>query len=161
MMDFLKLVSKQKVLIFFLILFFIGAIAFFVSKKGFLTESKKPFVSINNHKILVEVADTPSETSQGLSDRESMASNQGMLFIFPQPGIYQFWMKGMKFNLDFVFIKDDRVVDLVENVPYPQTGKSPQTVIAKKSFDKVLEVNAGIIRKLNIKTGDQMLIVLK
>jgi uncharacterized membrane protein (UPF0127 family) len=161
MMDFSKLISKQKVLIFFLILFFLGTIAFLVSKKDLLTESKKPFVSINNHKIFVEIADTPSKTSQGLSDREFLASNQGMLFIFPQPRTHPFWMKRMKFNLDFVFIKGDTVVDLVENIPYPQQGKSPQTVMAKKSFDRVLEVNAGTIKKLNIKTGDQIRAVLK
>jgi len=84
-----------------------------------------------------------------------------MLFIFPQLGTYQFWMKGMNFNLDFVFIKDDKVVDLVQNVPYPQLGKSPQTIVAKKPFDKVLEVNAGTIKKLNIKTNDQILGVLE
>jgi uncharacterized membrane protein (UPF0127 family) len=102
------------------------------------------------------VADSPEEITQGLSSRESLAKDRGMLFLFPQPGNYPFWMKEMKFNLDFVFIKDQTVVDLVENVPFPQPGESPQTVIAKEEFDKVLEVNQGKVEEIGIKVGSQV-----
>jgi len=127
---------------------------FLVSR--FHRQPKEPYLVINNHQVLVEIADSPGEITQGLSGRESLAKDRGMLFLFPQPGNYPFWMKEMKFNLDFVFIKGQTVVDLVENVPFPQPGEPPQTVIAKEEFDKVLEVNQGLIKKMELEVGDQL-----
>lgn len=127
---------------------------FLVSR--FHRQPKEPYLVINNHQVLVEIADSPGKITQGLSGRESLAKDRGMLFILPQPGNYPFWMKEMKFNLDFVFIKGQTVVDLVENVPFPQPGEPPQTLIAKEVFDKVLEVNQGLIKKMELEVGDQL-----
>ncbi len=111
-------------------------------------------IKINNQTIFVEMADTNQKRALGLSGRNSLNSGQGMLFIFDQPGHYTFWMNQMKFNLDFVFINGDKVVDLAENVPFPQKGQDPQIVVSKDIFDKVLEINKGMIKELNIKTGN-------
>ena len=109
---------------------------------------------VNNQTLNVELAQTEKEITQGLSGKSGIAENQGMLFVFDKPGNYQFWMKKMNFNLDAVFIKDNKIVDLVENIPYPKKGEEPQTFGAKEEFDKVLEINSGTIRKMGIKIGD-------
>lgn len=62
-------------------------------------------VIINDQKILVEVVDTWPAIYKGLSGRESLAENQGMLFVFPKLDIYEFWMKDMKFPLDIIWIQ--------------------------------------------------------
>ena len=77
---------------------------------------KKTVVSnleINGSVLKVEIADTESKRNKGLSNRESMATDSGMLFVFPKSDKYVFWMKGMKIALDFVWIKDFQVVDLL------------------------------------------------
>lgn len=79
-----------------------------------------------------------------------------MLFIFPQPGKYPFWMKEMNFPLDFIFIKDKIIVDLKENVSPPVGDEAPQVINAKTEFDHVLEVNAGSINAFNLKIGDSV-----
>ncbi len=79
-----------------------------------------------------------------------------MLFIFNKPGKYYFWMKEMLFPLDFVWINGNHVVDLTENVNSPDTDqfiKLP-SFTSRFPFDKVLEINAGMIRKSNIKIND-------
>lgn len=111
-------------------------------------------IKIGQQLIWVEIADSPEETYQGLSNRESLLPDQGMLFIFDQPGNYPFVMRQMKFALDFVFILDNQVTELVENVPFPQKGEDPMEIIATKNFDKVLEVPAGSVEKWGTKVGD-------
>lgn len=128
----------------------------FFARKNDLS-SLKPYVKINKQIIRLEIAQTPEQRAQGLSDRDSLAENQGMLFIFDRLGNYPFWMNRMKFNLDFVFFKDNEVIEIVANVPYPKNGEKPQRVLATKPFDKVLELNDGIAQKLGLKKGDKVI----
>jgi len=103
----------------------------------------------------------PQKRTQGLSGRSGLPQNSGLLFLFDEPGNYSFWMKEMKFSLDFVFIENDQIVDLSENVAYPQNGEEPQTIIAKRDFNKVLELNAGLVKKMGIRVGQKIKISQK
>src|SRR5436305_1009786 len=53
----------------------------------------KNTVVIHNTVISVEVVDTDATREKGLGDRESLAENTGMLFVFPKDDTYGFWMK--------------------------------------------------------------------
>ena len=66
-------------------------------------ENKK-YATANGKKIYIEVADTDASRQQGLSDRDGLCAECGMLFVFPQNGYYGFWMKDMNFNIDIVFL---------------------------------------------------------
>ncbi|MBN1262924.1 MAG: DUF192 domain-containing protein [Candidatus Pacebacteria bacterium] len=139
----------------------ITALAVFVLSlnliKKFRTASQdSQFIMINGQKIFVEIADTPEKIGQGLSNRESMPENQGMLFIFKQSAVRPFWMKEMKFDLDFVFIKDKKVIDLATDIPRPADNRLPTVIIAKADFDQALEVNSGTIKKLGIEIGQEV-----
>jgi len=116
-------------------------------------------VSINNHLLTVETADTDEKRTQGLSNRERLGQNDGMLFIFPSPSYYRFWMKEMKFPLDFIWIKKDTIVDLTQDISPPKLpDESLPTFTSKFPFDKVIELNAGEVKSLNIKIGDRILL---
>lgn len=157
-----KPINKPKILLFcFLGLVFLSTLllVWFLKPNvspADLPEENELFVLINNQKIFIELADTPEKRKQGLSGRELMTQDRGMLFVFPQPGLYSFWMQGMGFDLDFVFINDDKVVDIVENVSFPQPDEPPRRVRSDKESDKVLELNAGLVEKLDVKPGDQV-----
>lgn len=133
------------------------AVLIFVSNHRNLPKIKT--IVVDNHSIVVEIADTDNLRTKGLSERNSLPQNQGMLFVFPVVEFYNFWMKGMRFPLDFVWIKDDTVVDLTENVPNPrdQTHDPAEFYNPKFAVNKVLEINAGEIKKLNIKIGDKII----
>lgn len=114
-------------------------------------------LQIGGTTIKIEVAQTPSERSQGLGGRDSLASDSGMLFIFPENKKYQFWMKGMKFPLDFVFIRDAKVVDLLKNAPPPSLGQKDSDMTVYEPvvpIGMVLEVNANFIDTHDIRVGD-------
>lgn len=121
-------------------------------------------ISISDKVTLkIELADTPQKRSLGLGGRDSLATDSGMLFLFDTPpGKHQFWMKGMKIALDFIWINGDQVVDLLPNIPPPTPG-TPDNALpiytSNLDIDKVLEVNAGFINTYNIKVGDKLVLL--
>ncbi len=120
--------------------------------------SERIEVRIGELVIDAEVARTPEERGQGLSGRSSLPDEGGMLFVFQQEGQPGFWMREMRFPLDFIWISQDGLVmDLTEDVPPPDAGV-PDEPLPRYQPDApvlyVLEVNAGIIRQSGVQVGD-------
>lgn len=110
---------------------------------------------INGHAINLEIAVTTAEKEKGLGGRDSLPTDNGMLFVYQHKDRYGFWMKGMRFPLDYIWIDGTTVVDLSKNVPPPKTPtEQPVSLAPLVPVDKVLEVNAGVVDKLGIRTGD-------
>lgn len=118
------------------------------------TQTKQ--MTVGEVPIEVEIADTDSLRQKGLSGRNSLSENSGMLFVFPKNSFPSFWMKDMNFSLDFIWISDSKVSQINENVqPEPGKTDSQLTLYSPRSpIDYVLEVNAGFVAKHNIKVGD-------
>ncbi len=117
-------------------------------------------LQIGQAQIKVEIAATLDQWRQGLSGREQLLPGRGMLFIFPQSLEQHFWMHGMKFSLDFIWINNGKVVQLNSNIPPPQAEEQPQLIMAKQPINMVLEAPAGWIEKNNIKIGDQVFLLV-
>lgn len=117
----------------------------------------RPLVSkvrIRNTTMTVSTAVTEAQKQKGLGGRESMPDSFGMLFLYDHEEQFEFWMRGMQFPLDFVWIKDKTVVDLTQHVPPPTGNDRPRIVKPKEAVDTVLELNAGSITRYGIATGD-------
>lgn len=109
--------------------------------------------------IKVELADTSEKRALGLGGRESLSTDSGMLFILERESVPTFWMKGLKFPLDFIWIRDDTIVDLLPHVPTVITGTSDDQLPRYRpvtAVDRVLEVNAGFIIQKGLKIGDKI-----
>ena len=117
-------------------------------------------VKVNDKIIKVESAETAEEKQQGLSGREKICENCGMLFIFDKKDIRSFWMKDMKFSIDIIWINSDKIVKITENAKLPQ-GENIPAYSSDKKVNFVLEVNAGFCEKNNIKVGDKVLFLWK
>lgn len=105
----------------------------------------------------IEIAKTPEQRAKGLGGRDSLATNSGMLFVFDSPSKYRFWMKDMRFPLDFIWIRNNQVVDLLTNIPPPIANQTDATLPIYgpvSEVDEVLEVNSGVVAKNNIQIGD-------
>lgn len=114
--------------------------------------SSKPTVEIKGHDFQVELAKTDKDKEIGLSKYESIPQDKGMLFVFTKPGFYPFWMKNMKFPIDIIFIDNNKIVTIYENLPINKlTIYSPT-----QSSDKVLEINANLSKKYGFKVGDSV-----
>lgn len=111
-------------------------------------------VKIRSTVITVEVAATEAQKQKGLGDRSSMAPNHGMLFSYDHKEQYNFWMRGMRFPLDILWIDGNKIVDITENVPNPKPGESPVVVKPDVAVNRIVEINAGMVEQFGIKVGD-------
>lgn len=114
-------------------------------------------LSIGDVRFNVAIADDPLSQAKGLSGQKSMCENCGMLFVYETSRVQNFWMKGMEFPLDFVFIREGKVVEVVENVspPSDDDGKTIQ-IQSREKADMVLEVNAGFARENHLEIDSQV-----
>lgn len=112
---------------------------------------------IGEHVINVEIADTSQKQMKGLGDRESLEESSGMLFVFNNSKIRTFWMKGMRFPIDIVWIREDKTVSgCSENVPSPSDPNQLiglETRSSSEPVKYVLELNAGKCQEWGIKQG--------
>jgi uncharacterized membrane protein (UPF0127 family) len=117
----------------------------------------KPFVKINGQVFYVDVAKTEYQKEIGLGIYDRLPEKRGMVFPYSTAGRYDFWMKGMKFPIDIIYIKDDRIVETYNNLPNPKSGsEAPILVRPHQDINYVLEINAGLSDKYNIKPGDKI-----
>lgn len=116
-------------------------------------EVKEPvFLNIKDTSIKTEVVTSLPERILGLSGRQSLPNDAGMLFIFPQSGFHSIWMKDMLFPIDILWLDDIfSVVDFKKDVS-PDTF--PNAFEPKIEALYVLEVNSGFIDISDIKIGD-------
>lgn len=113
-----------------------------------------PKLQINNQVFTTELAITDAEKQQGLSGRTELKQNHGMLFVYQSKGRYSFWMHDMLIPLDFIWIDNNRIVDLDEHVEPPTVTGRVMTIEPNEPVDRVFEVPSGTIQKYNIKVGD-------
>ena len=103
--------------------------------------------------VFVEVADSPDERSVGLMNRDTLADNYGMLFVFETEEAHSFWMKNTLIPLDALWINGKyQVVDIQTMTPCtvdPCTVYTPAQIALY-----VLEVPAGFAQKNEIEVGD-------
>lgn len=115
----------------------------------------KSLITLGAHELVVEMAQTPAQWEKGLSGRNTLQGIDGMLFIFPHYHIPLFWMKDTYLPLDMIWIKDNQIVELTENV-LPNDSTTPPTYSPSQTIDTVLEVPAGWSKANNIQIGDQL-----
>lgn len=112
-------------------------------------------LSVGDQIFEVEIADEPLEHSRGLSGRTNLPGNQGMLFMFNDIASRKFWMNGMQFPLDIIWILGDEIIGFSENLP-PASGTDYPLYSPPAPVDKVLEINAGLVEKLGLKIEDKV-----
>lgn len=120
-------------------------------------EVAAPFVILHTKdgdvSVQVEVAWSEHERAKGLKGRESLGKDQGMWFVFDNDGDYKFWMEGMNFNLDMVFVNSDgEIVGMVEDA----RAGSTDAIGVDKPFKYVLEVDSGFVKKNDLALGDKV-----
>ena len=81
--------------------------------------------------------------------RESLKDNYGMLFKLNKLIDIDIWMKNTLFPLDVIFIRNNRIVNIYENLQ-PCDSTNCAKFNSKFQVDKVIELTAGSVKKLNI-----------
>ena len=106
--------------------------------------------------IQAEVVENDADRQLGLMFRDSLAENQGMLFIFDKVDRYGFWMKNMRFPLDIIWIDaEKRIVDIKKDMPACRE-ENCETLMPAAEAKYVLEVQSGFTDRRGIKIGDRI-----
>lgn len=121
------------------------------------TTQNSPTVTIRNQSFKVYIAKTSKEQQIGLSSRESLPQDYGMLFPFGTADYYQFWMKNMKFPIDILYLKNNKIVTIINNAqPLKKDEPQPTIYRPEEPSDTVLEINAGLSKKYKFQKGDEV-----
>lgn len=143
--------SKKELAVAALVLLLIGiGVWLMQAKSSTQTLSELPDRSIidwqlEGQPLTVEVVNTPTSITQGLSGRKELATD-GMLFVLPEPIEASFWMKDMYFPIDIIWIADEKVVGIERNVQPPTPGTPTEELelfTAPEPVEMVLETNPG------------------
>ncbi|MDD5291486.1 MAG: DUF192 domain-containing protein [Patescibacteria group bacterium] len=120
-------------------------------------QNQTKVIKINGAEIKAEIAKTPIEQYRGLSGRDSLCGDCGMLFIFPNKIERTFVMRDMLFPIDIIWIDDVKIVKIDKELPPPAPG--PLDLKKYKSgqpVNYVLEVNGGFCLENDIREGDKV-----
>lgn len=117
-------------------------------------EQSAPSLTVGGETIRISIADTDELRTTGLSGREALARDEGMLFVFSFDARHAIWMKSMKFPIDILWLAEDgTVIDSKSNVS-PDTY--PAAFAPSTPARYVLELAAGFIRERGIEVGDRV-----
>lgn len=135
-----------------------GKLDFLTSRVTKQVQNQDKIIKIGDTEIIVEVAKSNEERAKGLSNIESLDKNKGMLFVFDGNSRPVFWMKDTKIALDIIWIEDNKIISIDENVqPEPDTPDNKlKKYYAPSNVDYVLEVNAGFSKEKGIKVGQSL-----
>ncbi len=117
-------------------------------------------VTIGEAQIQADLAVGMVARARGLSGRASLAPGHGMLFSFGSAGYHSFWMSGMKFPIDIIWMRDGVVVGVTANVD-PQIGAQVwqlNTYTPPEPAEEVLEVPAGYAAENGIVPGSRVIV---
>lgn len=145
---------RKEIIFILLISFLVLTSLYFIFKKD-VNDEPDASIKINDTILEVEIAKTRKEHYTGLSNRDEIKDDSGMLFIFDSKKERSFVMRDMMFSLDIIFIDEDTIVTVYKNTPF---SKESQNILYKSlvPIDKVLELKGGLFDYYNFKIGDKI-----
>jgi len=100
--------------------------------------------------VRAEIVSSEAKIEQGLAGRKSLDQNSGMLFMMPADTIQHFWMQGMQFPIDIIWIEKSRVIGCEHSI-----SPNDKNIYASPGFSSmVLEVDKDFCDKNNISVND-------
>jgi uncharacterized protein len=106
-------------------------------------------IVVDSKPVLVEIASTPESRAEGLMNRDELAPNTGMLFIFPDNRPRSFWMKNTRIPLSIAYINSELQIVRIANMTPFSTDRVPSLYPARYA----LEMNQGWFEKNNVEKG--------
>lgn len=109
-------------------------------------------VKVAGHPLRVEVAATVEQRMQGLMFRTKLGADDGMLFVFDEPGYHSMWMKNTPLPLSVAFVDGEgRILNILD--------MEPQTLDSHYAAGPArfaIETHKGWFARRGIKAGDKV-----
>ncbi len=117
---------------------------------------KLAIIDRNNQTVAsfkVAIANDNKKRNHGLMNLKNLPATHGMLFLFEREQVVNMWMKNTLIPLDMIFIDKNNQIAHIENNAKPFSKK---IISSRIRVNKVLEINAGLVKKFKIKIGDKI-----
>ena len=116
--------------------------------------AEKPLIhlKVSGYTLSAEVAYKKESRIRGLTYRNFMKKNSGMLFVFPEASIHSMWMVNTYIPLSVAFLdKKGMILNIIDMSPHTRTRNS-----AASKAKYALEMNLGWFSSRNIKAGEKI-----
>jgi uncharacterized membrane protein (UPF0127 family) len=110
-------------------------------------------VRVGGVSVTAEVAATDGSRTRGLAGHRRLTAGEGMLFVFGGTRGHDFWMQGVDFPLDMIWIRGDRVAGVTRQAP-PEAQSGRRLFPSPGPIDRVLEVPGGWATRESVRAGD-------
>jgi uncharacterized protein len=107
-------------------------------------------VYLKNAVVKAETVTDSEKIEQGLAGRKDLSVGRGMLFMMPEEDYLRFWMKGMQFPIDIIWIENNLVIGCERNI----SPKDDRIFISPEKAGFVLEVPAGFCDQYDVQIND-------
>lgn len=112
-------------------------------------------VTVNGFELVADIAATRDQQAKGLGVKDTMAEDEGMLFVFTKERQHPFWMYGMKFPIDIIWLDGNRTVVHIEHSLDP-CGVTCPTYTPDSNSLYVLETVAGFAKDHGVRDGTKV-----
>jgi uncharacterized membrane protein (UPF0127 family) len=109
-------------------------------------------ILVKNIPVKVEVVSSKEKIEKGLAGRTNLPLGRGMLFSMPDSGHQRFWMKGMQFPIDIIWISGSRITGCEKNI----SPKDERIFASPEPASSVLEVPEGFCDQNAISINDNV-----
>jgi uncharacterized membrane protein (UPF0127 family) len=105
---------------------------------------------VDDQAITAEIAETLPARTKGLMMRDSVGANAGMLFVYDDDQIREFWMKDTRIPLSIAFLdRDGKILRIADMKPFDESRTS-----SLYPARYALEANVGWFDSHHVKKGD-------
>ncbi|MDE1860764.1 MAG: DUF192 domain-containing protein [Candidatus Micrarchaeota archaeon] len=126
----------------------------------------KPFIrfrkisaSYGKTTFTLEVADSVRKRQLGLSFRQQLPPNAGMLLSYPASERHLIWTLNMRMPTDMLWLdQDGTIVYIMENVPRSYSWRDFKMYQPYPSSMYVLELAAGSVKEYRIREGNRFVL---
>ena len=109
-------------------------------------------IRIGGVEVTAEIADNEELRGKGLMNRDSLAEDHGMLFVYGAAQVRSFWMRNTRIPLDIAFIDSNGVIINIEQME-PQ---SDENYYSQGPMMYALEMDRGWFEANGVGPGDRL-----
>jgi uncharacterized protein len=107
--------------------------------------------------IKVEVAASFAERRIGLMNRNVLAEDEGMIFVYREKEIHSFWMQNCLIPLSVAYIRDDGIIAEIIEMAAAPNDPEPPSYTSSVEVRYCLEMNSEWFKKNKLAVGTQVL----
>ena len=134
-------------------------------------KTKYEKVIIAEKEFKLEVAADFASRGKGLSGRDTLKEDKGMIFIYRRADLHSFWMKDCLIDIDIIYLNSRGVIVAMHEMKKEPLRRESETVAqydrrlkrypSRRAAQYAIELQKGMNKKLELKVGQKIELDIK